>query len=62
MNRIIIDLEGGVVHDVSGIPKGVEIELRDYDTEGLDLESRLKKDDAGHEYIESIYTDDGRLV
>ncbi len=54
--KIIITVEGGVIQDVD-IPTGVEIEVevRDYDVEGFEGGSGLKKDKAGNEYIRSIY-------
>lgn len=49
--RIIVYMEGGVIHDVWKVDgaKGTILELRDYDVEGVDP-SDLKKDSQGNEY------------
>lgn len=33
MEKIIVTVQGGLVQDVSGIPKGIEVEVRDFDCE-----------------------------
>lgn len=33
MEKIIVTVQGGLVQDVSGIPKGVEVEVLDFDCE-----------------------------
>lgn len=37
-NRIVITLDGGLVQAVENIPEGVEVELRDFDTDDTDRE------------------------
>lgn len=36
MAHIIVRVKRGEVYDIEGVPEGVDIEVRDYDTEGLD--------------------------
>lgn len=52
----ILAVSGGVASDVL-IPDGVTIEIRDYDTEGLDESNspNLKKDKDGDLYHEMIF-------
>ena len=38
MKKIIIHVEGGIIQQISDIPKGVEVEVRDYDTDGTDAD------------------------
>lgn len=56
-NRIIVYLDGGVVQDVD-IPLEmknlIEVEIRDYDTDGADEEDKLFEDDGGV-YYSAIY-------
>lgn len=35
-NKIIITVDGGIIQEIEGIPPGIEIEVRDFDTEGSD--------------------------
>jgi hypothetical protein len=37
-NKIIITMEGGLVQDVTGIPRGVRVRIVDFDIEGADPE------------------------
>ena len=46
MDRIIVRVEGGMVQSVEGVPPGVIVEVRDYDTDGLGDEE-LETDDDG---------------
>jgi hypothetical protein len=50
--KIIIIVEGGIVQNVLGIPKGTTIEVHDYDTDGANPEEddRLRRDQAGDVY------------
>jgi len=50
--RIIIIVEGGVVRQVKGVPKGVIVEVHDYDIESAHLESddMLRADFQGDIY------------
>lgn len=52
-HEIQIDLEGGVIHDVSNIPKGIHVKIRDFDTDGVDAE-RITEN-GRDPYIESIW-------
>ena len=59
MDRIIVRVEGGMVQSVEGIPPGVIVEVRDYDTDGLDDEE-LETDDDGipHRIADEYGSDD----
>jgi hypothetical protein len=50
--KIIIIVEGGIVQNVSGIPRGAAIEVHDYDTDGATPEEddRLRRDKDGDVY------------
>ena len=37
MKEITVVVRGGVVADVSGIPKGVEVKIVDYDIDGSEI-------------------------
>lgn len=52
--KIIIAVEGGIIQDMSGIPKGVEIEVRDYDIEG-ENENDLDTNADGNQHTTSIW-------
>jgi hypothetical protein len=45
LNKIIIVVDGGLIQTISGIPKDIQIEVRDYDVEGVDEENITKIDD-----------------
>ena len=49
MSKITIRMENGVITSISGVPKGSEVEVRDYDCINTDDEN-FKKDSAGEEY------------
>ena len=49
MKQILVVMEGGVVQDIVGIPKGWEVVVWDYDVEGLDLKDYL---DRGELYVQ----------
>jgi hypothetical protein len=40
-NKILVVVDGGVIQDILGIPKGFEVVVRDFDIEGLALEDCL---------------------
>ena len=52
--RIIVTLEGGAVQMVERVPEGVEVEVRDYDIEGVD-ETVLERDDSGDLYYSYLW-------
>lgn len=59
-SRIIIWIQGGVIQGVTGIPTGVTVEARDYDTQDLDSEC-LKDaivDEDGDKYFASEWESD----
>jgi hypothetical protein len=50
--KIVIVIEGGAVQSVVK-PKGVELEIRDFDVDGVDVthdRERFRKDKSGHWY------------
>lgn len=53
---IIIKIDGGLVQDIEGIPEGVTVLVRDFDTEGCDESDIDGVDDDGNEYAEQVYT------
>lgn len=53
--RIIVEVSGGVVTDVSNIPDDVEVEVRDYDVEQCEDSRLIKENDKGFEYVDSIW-------
>ena len=60
VNRVLIHVEGGVVQDVfADNPSGVEVILRDADTEGSEhdiaADGNLYTDDDGYRYSEVDY-------
>lgn len=57
MPDIIVELNGGLIQDVSGLPKGWNIVVRDYDVEGAD-EDDLETDEDGEYYSESWWEGD----
>jgi len=54
MKTITITVEGGLILDIAGIPKGVRVEVWDFDIEGCDPE-HLETTDYGDEYCLSVY-------
>jgi hypothetical protein len=46
-------IEGGVIQDIQ-VPPGVRVIVRDYDTNS-EASERLKRDDEGDDYIETIW-------
>lgn len=60
MKQIFVIMEGGVIHNIMGIPEGVGVVVRDYDVEGCDVmayveEERLFKDVAGEWHTEATW-------
>lgn len=56
MSRIIVTVDGGVAEvDQSTIPKGIEVEIRDYDC-GRYGSDDVKEDDNGDIYIERVWS------
>uniref|UniRef100_A0A6H2A1T2 Uncharacterized protein n=1 Tax=viral metagenome TaxID=1070528 RepID=A0A6H2A1T2_9ZZZZ len=53
MERVIIEVRGGCVEVISQ-PDGIEVEVRDYDTEGLDGRV-LDRDNYGESYLTENY-------
>lgn len=54
MKPIRVYVRGGVVQDIENIPKGITIEVIDYDTDGAD-EGRTTKLENGDECFLAIY-------
>ena len=53
MTKIVhITVEGGVIQHVE-CPEGVQVVVRDYDTEGI--EEGLQRDDNGDLFTESVW-------
>jgi len=46
-------VEGGVL-DFDSVPAGVEVQINDYDTDGVD-EDRLSEDEDGRLCVQSVY-------
>ena len=55
---IIVELMGGLVTNVIA-PLGVTIEVRDFDTEGMDEDDydRLDADESGKRYWRTVWAD-----
>lgn len=47
MKTIKIYVQGGMIQEIENIPKGITIEVMDFDTEGADEENITKLDVAG---------------
>ena len=54
MKTITITLKGGLIQDIEGIPKGVEVVVMDFDVEGVTLE-RIQTLEDGMKYIHSAW-------
>ena len=54
-HEIVITVEGGLIQDVN-IPKGchISVKVKDFDVEGCESD-RVTTNNAGEEYIESIW-------
>ena len=59
-NKVLILINGGCVQ-VEYKPDNIEIEIRDYDTDGVD-EEVLQKDEDGDEYQEMIFPAENEKV
>lgn len=55
MKTIRIGVYGGVVQWVKDIPDGVEVQVFDYDTDGVD-EELLSADYSGNACVVALYT------
>lgn len=57
MNRkIFIEVEGGVVQSVFGIPEGVQVEVLDYDTDGQEPGDECRcRQGQGNAHYHSTY-------
>lgn len=53
-NKITILVHGGLVQDIIGIPKDVEVEVLDYDIEGADPDN-FSQDEDGNDCVKSVY-------
>lgn len=58
--KLVITLNSGII-DLIKIPKGVKLEIRDYDLIKNDADkevhkNKLRTDDLGREYVELIWT------
>jgi len=54
MKRILITVTSGVAEvDQSTIPEGIEVEVRDYDIQGI---KDIKEDNCGDLYNETLWT------
>ena len=51
--RIIVSVSGGLITDVSGVPPGVVVEVRDYDVEqgDIDMLNEHRKNERGEWYF-----------
>ena len=54
IRTIRVTMEGGVIHNIDHIPKGIRVWVMDFDVEGVD-ESELKTNKAGDRYCETIW-------
>lgn len=52
MKKVILRVDSGLIYLVSGAEhlKGIEIEIRDYDIDGID-EENLRQDEEGEQYF-----------
>ena len=48
-----ITFQGGVIQDID-CPEGVQVIVRDFDTDGVEPSS-LGRNESGEEYVESIW-------
>ena len=53
MQKVIVTVSGGIA-DVTEKPNDLEVEIRDYDVEGME-EDVLKTDEDGDKYREMIF-------
>jgi hypothetical protein len=60
MEKVIIEVLGGVAY-VKSSPKNIEVEIRDYDTDGVD-EDKLKEDEDGSYFHMSSWIYDGTEI
>ena len=55
-HKIIVVVEGGLVQDVRTIPMGVEVEVRDFDSDGAHLE--IHRTPEGEGYLRTIWVNE----
>lgn len=53
--EILIIVEGGVVHEMYGIPEGMTVRIKDYDVDGCS-ESEVLRDRDGERYRQIVWT------
>jgi len=51
---IVIVVEGGAIQNVLGVPKGVQVHIHDYDTEGA-LPQNVTEDSDGNTFYCDIW-------
>lgn len=56
LHDIEVFVEGGVIQDITGIPKGIKINVYDFDTDGIPDES-LSESPGGDKCIHGIWED-----
>jgi len=54
MNKIIITVDGGIIENIENVPEGVVVEVRDFDTEGIDDDSKISVID-GKEAVVTLW-------
>ncbi len=58
---IVVVVEGGVIQNILHIPRGVRVQVRDYDAEGEDRsDPRIKRDRVGDPYYCATW-ENGRI-
>jgi hypothetical protein len=60
--KIVVTVDGGVVQSVDGIPAGVNVEVWDFDTDGVDMDDlpdtrTTERNYRGEQYIRSVWGD-----
>lgn len=53
MTQIVVEISDGMVKAVLGIPEGIKVLIRDYDTDGF--EDGLETDEDGFKYFGTTY-------
>ena len=56
---IRITMEGGVIQAVENVPDGVRVVVMDFDVDGCQDESELKRNGKGDLYREVVYDNEG---
>lgn len=52
-HKVVVVVDGGLIQDVQHIPRGVVVEVRDFDVEGTHLETHKTRE--GEEYVRSLW-------